>query len=106
VSKRLPFPTDPNLADAESMLFVKYSSWRYEREIRIWVALNDEEDGLYYCDFDDTSRLVEVIAGARCTVPEAAIMRALGSLWEKVVVRKARPGFTKFKVVLDKLGFR
>jgi hypothetical protein len=106
VSKRLPFPIPPKLSDAEAMFFTKYSSWRYEREIRIWAALNDEEDGLYYCDFDDTLRLVEVIAGARGTVPKSAITRALGSLHGEVLLTKSRAGFTRFEIVRDERGFR
>jgi hypothetical protein len=105
VSKRLPFPVPPKIADAEAMLFTKFSSWRYERELRIWAALNDEQDGLYYSDFDNTLRLVEVIAGARCTVPRSAVVRALGPLQREIVLTKARAGFTRFEVVPDKRGF-
>src|ERR1700730_408530 len=34
VSKRLPFPITPQVADGEAILFTQYSSWRYAREIR------------------------------------------------------------------------
>src|SRR5579864_6411847 len=64
VRDRLPFPEVPSLLtldDAEVLLFTKFSNWEYEQEVRIWVALTDEEDGLYFKDFDDRLRLVEVI---------------------------------------------
>jgi hypothetical protein len=105
VPKRLPFPTTLTAAHAEAMLFTKYSHWEYEHEIRIWAELDDEEDGLYFHDFDDTLRLVEVIAGARCTLPRSAITRALGPLAKQISFIKARAGFTKFEIVTDQRGF-
>lgn len=59
------------------MVFTKFKSWEYEQEIRAWVNLNDEEDGLYYYDFDAMLKLAEVIAGANCTIPRSAITRRL-----------------------------
>jgi hypothetical protein len=106
VSERLPFPDPPTMADAEAMLFTKFSNWQYEQEIRVWAQLNDEEDGMYYSDFSDTLRLVEVIAGANCTVPRIGITRALGPAAEHVAITKARAGFTRFEVVADQRGFK
>lgn len=106
VSERLPFPDPPTLADSQAMIFTKFKSWEYEQEIRTWVNLSDEEDGLYYYGFDDKLRLVEVIAGASCSVPWSAIMRALGADKEGISVIKARAGFTRFEVVKDQRGFR
>src|ERR1035437_210224 len=97
-------PAKPTLAHAEALLFTKFSNWEYEREIRIWVGLTDEEDGLYFKDFDDTLRLVEVIVGARCTVPRTAIVRALIPLTPEINLIKARAGFTKFEIATDQRG--
>ena len=69
------------------------------------MNLNDEEDGLYYYDFDAKLKLVEVIAGSNCTVPRNAITRAIGADPERVSILKARAGFTKFEVVKDRRGF-
>ena len=105
LSERLPFPEAPDLPDSRAMLSTKFKHWEYEQEVRIWVQLSDEEDGLYYYDFDQRLRLVEVIAGANCTVPRTAITRALGIDAEKISIVKARAGFTRFEVVTDQRGF-
>jgi Protein of unknown function (DUF2971) len=109
VSRRLTFPPSLSLSDtsvAEAMLFTKYSSWQYEEEIRIFLALNDEEDGNYYRAFDNTLRLVMVIAGARCELSEHKLTSSLGELADSVKLIKARAGFGKFEVVEDQRGFR
>ena len=106
VSERLPFPTVPVLADADALIFTKYANWQYEQEIRIWAALDEQEDGLYFSKFSDQLRLVRVISGARCVVSRQEIEHALGSLADDVALVKARAGFTKFEVVKDKRGFR
>jgi hypothetical protein len=79
VPSRLPFPKEPAVVDSQTMLSTKFKHWEYEQEVRIWVQLSDEEDGLYYCDFGERLKLVEVVAGANCTVPRNAIVRALGA---------------------------
>ncbi len=106
VSRRLPFPTDPGLDDAEVMLFTKFSNWAYEQEIRVWAALNDRENGIYYADFGESLTLVSVIAGARCTLSLADIDEAIDLQPKGVTVIKARAGFTKFEIVKDKRGFK
>jgi hypothetical protein len=88
------------------MLFTKYDNWKYEEEVRAFLALNDIEDGLYFCKFDDTLRPVSVIAGARCKLAKAEIIDALGPLKKHVDLIKARAGFTRFEIVKDKRGFR
>jgi hypothetical protein len=105
--KRLPFPKDLHVsADARDMLFIKYSNWAYEQEVRVWIQLPTADDGLYFCDFDDTIQLKEVIVGAKCTLSRSDITRALGTLAEHVTLIKARAGFTKFEVVRDKRGLK
>lgn len=108
VTERLPFPTEhpPILEHAEAMLFTKFTNWKYEQEVRIWATLEEEEDGFYFKDFDDTLRLVEVIVGARCTVPRSAIVRALVPLTAEINFIKARAGFTKFAIVTDERGLK
>lgn len=105
-SKRLPFPKSPDQADSRFILFTKYDSWKYEREIRVFVALNDSEDGLYFKEFDESLKPMRVIAGARCKLSKNEIVQALGELARQVKIIKARPGFTKFEIVQDKRGFR
>lgn len=105
VAEKLSLPEPPTFADAQAMIFTKFKDWAYEEEIRVWVQLNDEEDGLFYSDFTDTLQLKEVIAGANCTVPRPAIERALGHQATSISIIKARAGFTKFEVVVDQRGF-
>jgi hypothetical protein len=88
------------------ILFTKYDSWKYEQEIRVFLALSDEEDGLYFKDFDQTLRLFTVIAGARCKLSKSEITNALGPLAKQVEVIKARAGFSKFEIVKDERGFQ
>jgi hypothetical protein len=106
VSKRLPFPKSPTLTDTKIILFTKFDSWEYEQEIRVFLALNDPEDGLYFKEFDETLRPVMVIAGSRCKLPKREITQALGGLEKQVEVIKARAGFTNFEIVKDKRGFQ
>lgn len=106
VRYRLPFPKSPTIADTKIILFTKYDSWKYEQEIRVFLALSDEEDGLYFKDFDQTLRPVTVIVGARCKLSKKDITKVLGPLAKQVKVIKARAGFTKFEIVQDKGGFQ
>jgi hypothetical protein len=101
---RIPFPESPDQDDMKRMLRTKFANWAYEKEIRMWTDLSEHEDGIYYKDFGDDLRLMEVIAGAECSVPEHAFQRALVPL-QPVALIKARAGFTKFEVVVDQRGF-
>ena len=105
VAKRLPFPTLPTVADADVLLFTKYINWKYEEEIRVWAALNDSDQGLYFDRFGEMLRLVKVIAGAKCSLSETEIVEALGQLAEEATLIKARSGFTEFEIVKDMRGF-
>lgn len=105
VRDRLPFPAEPlTIEHAEAMLFTKFNNWEYEEEVRAWTELKDEEDGLYYKDFDESLRLVDLIVGARSALPRVAIVRALGATTGEVTLMKARAGFGKFEVVVDQRG--
>ncbi len=105
ITERLAFPKVPAKEDAEALIFTKYKNWRYEQEVRMWAALNEREDGLYFLNFGEQLRLVKVIAGARCVVSGREIKSALGSLADSVKLVKARAGFTKFEIVKDERGF-
>jgi hypothetical protein len=107
VVERLPFPSTPPISidHAKAMLFTKYASWQYEDEVRMWANLQEDEDGLFFKDFDEDLRLVEIIVGDRCTVPRSAIVRAVVPLTEINLI-KARAGFTKFEIVIDQRGLK
>jgi len=105
--KRLPFPKDLDAStEARDILFIKYSNWAYEQEVRVCIRLPQAESGLHFCDFDDTMRLKEVIVGAKCTLSMSDIKQALGSLADQVTLAKARAGFTEFEVVTDQRGLK
>lgn len=106
VSRRLTFPRVPGPADSDALLFTKYANWAYEEEIRIWAALNEKEDDLYFSKFGDHLRLFKVIAGARCLIPEKVIKETLGTSADEMTLIKARAGFGKFEVVKNERGFR
>jgi hypothetical protein len=105
VARRLQLPTRPTIDDANALLFTKYENWRYEKEIRVWAALNQSDGGLYFADFGKELNLVKVIAGARCSLLESEIVEALGPLAKDVILVKARAGFKEFEIVKDKRGF-
>jgi DUF2971 family protein len=87
---------------ARSALFTKYKDWAYEKEIRVWGQLANEDGGFYFVPFGETMRLTEVIIGQRCTIPKAEILSALGPLVGEVKVTKARAAYNRFEMVEDK----
>jgi hypothetical protein len=87
---------------ARSALFTKYKDWAYEKEIRIWGQLtNEDKGGLYFVPFGESMRLAEVIIGQKCALSKAQIASALGSLTGEVKILKARASFDKFEMVED-----
>ena len=105
IPNRLPFPISLKQEDGKALLFNKYLNWKYEQEIRMWAALNVQENGFYFAPFGEELKLAKVIAGARCHLPESEIIRALDSMAEDVILIKARAGFREFEIVKDKRGF-
>jgi hypothetical protein len=51
---------------------------------------------------DKNLRLVEVVKGAECKVPNAKIVDALGPLAKNVEIRKACAAYDKFEMVEDR----
>lgn len=91
--------------DAEAFIrtvvSTKFSHWRYESEIRLFVSLEDRdaETGLWFREFDADLALKEVIVGAACDVKRCELADALGDLNSSVKQRKARLSFQRFAVV-------
>lgn len=86
---------------AIKFLFTKYAHWKYENEVRVLVKLEetDPETGLYFEDFSDDLKLVQVIVGAESTLTRLDISKALGDFAPRVEAFKARLAFKSFKVV-------
>ena len=99
--ERLTNPAGLEPDDAKRFLFTKYSHWRYEREYRSFVTLEekDSETGLHFANFSEQLKLKAVIVGARSGLSRADISSALGEMHNEVQVFKARLAFKSFKVV-------
>jgi hypothetical protein len=104
ISERLSLPEQPKLDDATAWTFTKYENWAYEKEIRCCSALEEESEGLYFMNFGEALKLVQVIAGARCNLARNQIVEALHPL-NNVELVKARAGFQRFEIVEDQRGF-
>lgn len=94
----------------EMFLCTKFIDWKYEDERRVVLPIKSlTKDGdLYFKPFDDTLKLVEVIAGHRCCVGwKPIIERAVNGLQStpKLKLTKARLAFRKFEVVTQRWGF-
>jgi len=87
------------------MLTTKFSHWRYENELRIFVKLNtkDRMTGLYFVHFSKKVALREIIIGQNSTISQAELRRALGSKADGVEIYKAQLAFQTFRVVRQKL---
>jgi Protein of unknown function (DUF2971) len=66
-------PGDVNQDFSGRLLSTKYEGWSYEREVRLFVALNDPPDnnGMSWFDFGSGLDLKEVIVGAQCSQEDA-----------------------------------
>lgn len=100
-TERFRAPREIGAETVTRFLFTKYSHWRYENEVRCFVALEerDPETGLYFAEFSDNLRLSAVIVGAQATISRRDIQDALGDLAPDVETFKARLAFKTFRVV-------
>jgi Protein of unknown function (DUF2971) len=107
IDSRMPLKALTELIEVEdsnAWLYTKYENWSYEKEIRIWTDLTTLSDGLYFLDFSERLKLIEVIAGARCELAKSEILDVLKPLQDVRLV-KARAGFEQFEIVEDQRGF-
>jgi hypothetical protein len=110
ISKRLPSPIDfskplggINKDMMEKCLNIKHSGWRYEKERRLRVELNDQRDGIYYSNFSDDMQLCEIIIGARSTLKIEDVAEAVGSQPDHgVKIWTARAAHGSFNMCMDK----
>lgn len=91
---------------ADWLLYTKYHDWNYEREARMFTALNDRDpdSGLYFAEFNEQLILREVIAGPACGASLSELREAVGSI-PRVKFIKARLAFKTFRVATDRRGF-
>jgi hypothetical protein len=102
--QRIPWK-DVDLEFVQDILWTKFSGWSYEDEVRVYASRDEEENGMYFKDFDDDFRLKEVIVGHRCCIERGQISAALASYAGPVKIIKACLSFTSFDVIEDKNGF-
>jgi hypothetical protein len=91
-----------------SLLYSKFSSWKYEEEERSYVRLDPKtkEGGLYFLPFSQQMCLREVILGPRCELPLKQVRALVEGFESPVHVTKSRLAFTKFKVVENRAATR
>lgn len=103
VNSRFPKPENPkNESFVEKLLYTKFAHWSYEDEYRLYVALNDQENGLYFVSFSDELILKQVIVGSESSVSRTDVSNALKALSDSVEQFNARPAFKSFKIVRQK----
>lgn len=91
-------------AFAFKLMRSKFGGWAYEKEVRMYVGLDEsvQEDGLYFYRFGADLTLREVISGPRCPIPLAELVELTSTLKATINVRKARLAFNSFTVVRNK----
>lgn len=103
VNSRFPKPDNPKTESfVEKLLYTKFAHWSYEDEYRLFVSLNDQENGLYFIPFSDELTLRQVIVGSESTVTRTNVADALKALADSVEQFKARPAFKSFRIVKQK----
>lgn len=104
IDDRLVLPDRLELGHAAACVYTKYVNWSYEKEIRCVSTLEEQSHGLYFMEFGESLKLVEVIVGTRCKLTQNDILEGSRPL-NNVTLIKARPGFRRFEIVEDLRGF-
>jgi hypothetical protein len=104
VVTRIPW-RKPDVEFVQQILFTKFAGWEYEGEVRVYATRDEEENGLYFADFNESLTLRKVIVGHRCCIERGEVLAALTSYPEPVDICKARLSYTSFEVIEDVAGF-
>lgn len=93
-----------SLGFVNKTLLTKYEHWIYEKERRMFLSLDEgtKENGLYFYSFSKMLELKEVIVGPNCETPINLIKEFIEKTNSTVRVIKARLGFKRFEVVVNK----
>ncbi|WP_316975725.1 DUF2971 domain-containing protein [Shumkonia mesophila] len=86
------------------ILATKFSHWRYEDEVRLFVSLEDRDpqNGHYFYDFSEDLKLAQVIVGPQSSISRYDLEGVLGNENAHVERLKARPAFKTFRVVMNR----
>lgn len=100
----------PKLTEREinRLLRTKFSDWRYEDEIRLFVGLDHDtvESGCYFYSFSDNLVLREVVLGPRCEIPIEGVRKLVATFDHPVNVLKSRIAFSSFRVIKNRAASR
>ena len=85
------------------LLTVKFRSWAYEEEVRIFADLNEKDgDGRYWSEFGpDTLQLREVVLGVRCPLNQEGVRAVLqeSGFGPEISISCAKLSRIEFKMV-------
>lgn len=85
---------------AFKLMNTKFSHWRYEKEMRVFLDLQErDQSGLYFAGFSDDLILREVIVGHASEISRSDLAQILGERAALLALRKARLAFRSFEVV-------
>ncbi len=103
-AKQLSGTSSINEETMLKFLSTKYAHWKYESEARRFLELEDKdpESALYFADFSEKLKLVQIIVGTRSSVSRSEVSEALGIHQNGVRVFKARLAFRSFRVVRNR----
>ncbi len=88
--------------DVAELLFLKFSAWSYEGEVRAFLPRVPAAAGeLTFIEFDDDLVLKEVILGHKCTTSVAEVKSKLVGCSSNVTVRRARPSLSDFTMNIE-----
>ena len=91
-----------SLSEATVIKFLstKFAHWHYEKEVRAFPELKERDPvtRLYFADFSDELKLVEVIVGSESDLTRQEVNEALGGLAHTTSIRKVRLAFKSFRV--------
>ena len=88
----------------DKVIRTKVSDWKYEKEYRMFIALDQatREAGFHFVGFSDQLVLREVIVGFNCSLPIDRVKQLLKDDLSHVRVKKAGLALRKFKVIEDR----
>lgn len=97
-------PSEMKYSFGHKLLTTKFNHWRYEKEVRTIIRLEDShsEGGLYFLPYCNALRLREIIIGPRNTLTTADIAEMVESCPYDVEIIHGRLAFRSFKVVRNR----
>lgn len=97
-------PGENNGSFGHKLLTTKFSHWRYEKEVRIIVRLENShfEGGLHFLPYCNSLRLREVIIGPRSDLTAAQVAEIVEGCPDTIAITKSRLAFRSFRVVRNR----